>query len=389
MNDLFLDIGYQAITKENENLCGDQFAQIKNEDNQVLVLADGLGSGVKASILATLTSKIISTMIASGLTIKDCLETIAKTLPTCKTRNIAYSTFSILHFINNDEVELIQYDNPGIILLRNKESYDFFKTEMLIDGKRIFYSRVKLQLGDSFIAISDGCVYAGVGKTLNFGWQRENIIEYLKEENKPNINAKTLAKILIDKCNDLYDNAPGDDSSALVVKVVKREAVNLLIGPSKLKSDTERMMSLFFAKSGKKIVCGGTTSQLAANYLKVKLETSLDYLNPDVPPMALIKGVDIVTEGILTINKVLEYAKDYLGDNLYLDEWSNGLDGASQIARMLFVYATDINFYVGKAVNPAHQNPDLPINFSIKMQLVDELSAILKIMGKDIKVSYF
>ena len=108
-----------------------------------------------------------------------------------------------------------------------------------------------------------------------------------------------------------------------------------------------------------------------------------------MPPIAEIEGVDLVTEGVITINKVAEYARDYLGDNVSYEHWSLSKDGASLICRLLFEEATDINFYVGRAINPAHQNPDLPINFSIKMNLVTELSQSLRMMGKRVKISYF
>ncbi len=149
------------------------------------------------------------------------------------------------------------------------------------------------------------------------------------------------------------------------------------------------MMSLFFSKEGKHIVCGGTTASIAAKYLGKPLRASLNFEQSDVPPIATIEGVDLVTEGVITINKVLQYAKDYLADNETYEQWSFKRDGASLICRLLFEEATDINFYVGRAVNPAHQNPELPINFNIKMNLVQELSECLKQMGKRIKVSYF
>ena len=148
-------------------------------------------------------------------------------------------------------------------------------------------------------------------------------------------------------------------------------------------------MSLFFSKEGKHIVCGGTTSSSAAKWLNKPIKTSLNFESLDVPPTAEIEGVDLVTEGVITINKVIEYARDYLGENKFYEEWNFKRDGASMICRLLFEEATDINFYVGRAINPAHQNPELPINFSIKMNLVEELSKSLKAMGKRIKVSYF
>ena len=149
------------------------------------------------------------------------------------------------------------------------------------------------------------------------------------------------------------------------------------------------MMSLFFSKEGKHIICGGTTSTIASKYLNKPLKASISYEKSDVPPIAQLEGVDLVTEGVITVNKVLEYAKDYLKDNKKYEHWNFKRDGASLISRLLFEEATDINFYVGRAINPAHQNPDLPINFNIKMNLVEELSKCLRQMGKRIKVSYF
>ena len=173
-----------------------------------------------------------------------------------------------------------------------------------------------------------------------------------------------------------------------MVRIRKRVPMNMLFGPPSNRDDADRMMNLFFAKEGKHIICGGTTSSIAAKWLNKPLRASLDFKG-DIPPIAYLEGVDLVTEGVITVNRVVEYAKDYIGENQHYEAWSNGKDGASMISRLLFEEATDINFYVGKAVNPAHQNPDLPINFNIKMNLVKELSEALKKMGKRIKVSYF
>ena len=149
------------------------------------------------------------------------------------------------------------------------------------------------------------------------------------------------------------------------------------------------MASLFFAKAGKHIVCGGTTSTIVSKYLNKPLKASLVFEKSDVPPIAEIEGVDLVTEGVITINKVLEYARDFVGDNKLYDQWNVQHDGAALISRMLFEEATDISFYVGRAINPAHQNPNLPINFNIKMNLVEELTKCLSKMGKRVTVSYF
>ena len=390
MNDLCADIGYKSINHFGEELCGDHVDIVEESENSsVIVLADGLGSGVKASILSTLTSKIISTMMAEGLPVEECVATIAATLPVCSVRGVAYSTFTIIHLKNNETAEIIQYDNPHVIIIRDEVNYDYPKTEMNIGGKKIFKSVIKLQENDIFVAMSDGCPHAGIGLMYNFGWKREEIIDFIETLVPAGYTAKTLSTMLVDECNKLYGNKPGDDATACVVRIRKREPMNMLFGPPSNRDDAERMMSLFFSKEGKHIICGGTTSSIAAKYLGKELRPTLRFEKSDVPPIAEIDGVDLVTEGVITVNRVLEYAKDYLGENKHYEHWSFKRDGASLISRLLFEEATDINFYVGRAINPAHQNPDLPINFSIKMNLVDELSECLKKMGKRIKVSYF
>ena len=390
MNDLCADIGYKSINHHGEELCGDHVDIVEpSDDSTVIVLSDGLGSGVKASILSTLTSKIISTMLAEGLSLEECVETIAATLPVCSVRGVAYSTFTIIHLKNNQTAELIQYDNPHAIIIRDEKNWDYPKTEMNIGGKKIFKSVINLKENDIFVAMSDGCPHAGIGMSYNFGWKREDIIEFIETLAPAGYTAKTLSTMLVDECDKLYGHKPGDDATACVVRIRKRVPMNMLFGPPSNRDDADRMMSLFFSKEGKHIICGGTTSSIAAKFLRKPLKASLNFEQSDVPPIAELEGVDLVTEGVITVNKVVEYAEDYLGENKHYEHWSFKKDGASLICRLLFEEATDINFYVGRAINPAHQNPDLPINFNIKMNLVEELSKSLKKMGKRIKVSYF
>ncbi|MHB8127529.1 MAG: SpoIIE family protein phosphatase [Mobilitalea sp.] len=390
MNNLCTDVGYLSINKFGEQLCGDHVEIVEQDENSlVMVLADGLGSGVKANILSTLTSKIISTMMANHMTIEDCVTTVASTLPVCEKRGIAYSTFTIIHVVDNKYAEVIQYDNPHVVLLRNGINCDYAKISMQIGDKLIYKSKIDLSPGDVLVAMSDGAIYAGVGKSFNFGWQRQNIIEFLEVIYENSFSSKMVSTILLDQCSKLYEGTPGDDTTIAAVKIRKREPMSLMIGPPSDPDDLNKMLTLFFAKEGKHIVCGGTTSSLAAKYLDKEIKTELDYPDPDIPPTSEVEGIDLVTEGVITINRVLFYAKNYLEDNACYMQWSFREDAASRISKMLFEEATDINFYVGRAINPAHQNPSLPINFSIKMRLIDELSDCLRKMGKRINVSYF
>ena len=391
MNNLWTETGYVILNKTGEQLCGDRVEVTGGGEanHTTLVLADGLGSGVKANILSTLTSKILCTMISGGMPIESCVETIAETLPVCSVRKVAYSTFSIISVTDNEIAELIQFDNPEIIVLRGGVRYDYPMTTRQIAGKTIHESRFPVEENDVFIAMSDGATYAGVGHALNHGWQRENIIDFAEANYLPGNSAKYIAGNIVDECNRLYEGEPGDDTTVAVVRIRARYPVNLMIGPPSTKDQDIKMMNLFFAKQGEKIICGGTTATIASRYLHRELKPTLDYPDPEIPPISQLDGVDLVTEGVVTISRVLKYAEDFLNGTDLSASWSTRRDGASLIARELFEKATDINFFVGRAINPAHQNPDLPITFGIKIQLIENLAKCLEKMGKQIKVSYF
>ena len=180
MNDLCADIGYMSINHEGEQLCGDHVEVVPQDDNStVIVLADGLGSGVKACILSTLTSKILSTMLASGLKLEDAVATIVQTLPVCSVRHVAYSTFTVIRIVKNRKAEIIQYDSPNVVLFRDGKYCDLPSTATYIEGKKITRSELYIQENDTFIAFSDGVEHAGVGNIYNFGWKREYIIDLL------------------------------------------------------------------------------------------------------------------------------------------------------------------------------------------------------------------
>ncbi|MDK2800605.1 MAG: hypothetical protein PWP27_1225 [Clostridiales bacterium] len=388
---LFVETNYESLNKHNEELCGDKVEIIRNEDSVIVVLADGLGSGVKANILATLTSKIIGTMLLNGAIIEEAVETIASTLPECKERGIAYSTFSILQIFKSGEVYLVEFDNPSVFLLKKGHFTDLQKQERKIHGKLVKESRFIATPGDMFIMISDGVIHAGIGGTLNLGWQWENVKEYIQRVYKPDVTAKNMSKLLLAVCDNLYMQKPGDDTTVVTVKVKEPVPVNIMVGPPVDRQQDSYVVHKFISEQGKKIVCGGTTSQIISRELGREIVTNFNYFNPSIPPTAEIEGIDLTTEGVLTIGKTLDYLKKYCSSKSTIKDILklNQRDGASQLAKILIEQATKINFFVGRAMNPAHQNPELPLDLSIKLKLVKEMAKCLENMGKEVRVEYF
>jgi len=391
-NEFFADTGYMSLIHYGEELCGDhveivQQGESQGHNSKIIVLADGLGSGVKASILSILTSKIISTMLAADLKIEAAVETIAATLPVCSERNTAFSTFTIMHIVDNVKAKIFQYENPNVIFLRDGKNYELPLNSTLIGDKTIYHSEITLKENDLFFLMSDGVLFASENGIYNDQWDRDHVISYMETFFNVGFTAKTLTTILLDETNRLYGGKPTDDATVCTVRIRKRESVNLAFGPPSSWDDNTKMMALFFAREGKHIVCGGTTTKIAADYLKKPVMIKDSAPDPEIPPMSDVEGIDIAAEGIVTMNKVLEYSKDYLDDNSSFEEWSHKKDAASLIARMLFENATDVNLFIGKAVNPAHQN--MKFNFDVKMRLVQELIDCLNKMGKIVLVNYF
>jgi hypothetical protein len=387
---LYVDVNYESINKYKEELCGDKVEIIRGSDSVVVVLADGLGSGVKANILATLTSKIIGTIMSNGLDIDEAVNTIASTLPVCKERGLAYSTFSIIQIFNNGEGYLVEFDNPSIMRLRKGKLLEIETKSRVISDKLIHEARFIVIPGDLFVMISDGVIHAGIGQTLNLGWQWENVCEYIQKTYKKEASSKSVAKLLLSACGSLYANEPGDDTTVVVLKAKKPVKLNLMIGPPVNSKDDEEIVRRFINREGKKVICGGTTSQIVARILDREIKTSIEYFNPSVPPTAEIEGINLTTEGVLTLRNTLELLKTCLSAESTMNDFLklNKKDGASKLAKMLLEESTSIYIFVGQAMNPAHQNPEFPLNMGLKFKLVEEIAAILKFAGKHISIEY-
>lgn len=387
-----IDVAWKSLNKHQEELCGDKVEILKTENSDIMILADGMGSGVKANILATLTAKILGTMLCEGAEIESCVETVAKTLPICQVRNVAYATFSILQIFHNGFAHLIEYDNPPCVFIRNKKIIKYPYEEMETEGKKIREYCFRVQQNDCFVLMSDGVIYAGTGEILNLrGWTWRAMAEYTLECTKKTLSASRLAALLSQACDDLYMQKPGDDTTVAVARIIERRAVNIFTGPPLRMEDDERLMYDFMHTEGKKIVSGGASANIAARILHKNIVTKVNYSNPDIPPTAVIEGLDLVTEGVLTLGRTLKLLKRYINDE-FDTEFFDDLDadnGASKLAKILIEECTELNLFVGTSVNEIHQNSELSFDLSLRMNLVKQLRSAAEKMGKKVTVMYY
>lgn len=388
-----VDVAYKSLNKFTEILCGDKVEMLETEDSNIMILADGMGSGVKANILATLTSKILGTMFLNGATLEECVDTIVQTLPVCQVRQVAYSTFSILQVFHNGDAYLVEFDNPGCIFIRDGVLQEIPRDIREVEGKKINEFRFKVKKGDALILMSDGTIHAGVGELLNFGWLWEDIAKYAVKEYYRTISAARLAGALCHACDELYQFRPGDDTTVAVMRIIDSKSVHLMTGPASNPADDVRMVRDFMSDdTAKKIVSGGTSSTIVARVLDKELDVSLEYVDPEIPPIAYIEGVDLVTEGVLTLNRVLHLIRRYVKNETINEDFFLELDkknGASMVAKMLIEDCTEVHMFVGKAINSAYQNPNLPFDLGIRQNLVEQLKRAIEEMGKKVTVTYY
>lgn len=380
----YIDASYKSLNKKDEELCGDKVEHIKTDDGSILVLSDGMGSGVKANILATLTSKIAVTMLKEGASIEDTIETIASTLPECSVRKMAYSTFTIIKINNLGECYMVEYDNPPCFLYRDGRDYQIIKRKRQVADKTILESNFILKPGDLLTVVSDGAVHAGVGESLNLGWEWENINDFLREISKKKF-AGDIASDLLGICNVLYAERPGDDTTVLALKLQPVKKLTLFTGPPKEKSMDDEFVRMIEKTTGMIVLSGGTTANIVAKKWEKEIEIDLgDYTKDSVPPVGHLKGVDLVTEGLITLNKAAEYISEYIKNGTEFTK----KDGAVTLAKLMVYEASHIDIVAGTIVNPAHQNPDFPIDFNIKLKVVMKLKNMLEKLGKKVTLKY-
>lgn len=378
------DISVISRNKDGETLCGDQCILEWADDDATVILSDGLGSGVKANILSTLTSTMLTTMLKGDVPIEECVTTVAETLPMCKERKLAYATFTILQ-TNGSRVRLIQYDNPSAVFVHDGAIAKYNYSVNFIQEKELHESHLHFDVGDMLVLFSDGVSEAGRGVTTDAGWAQQDIEDFILRNYTPDVSAQRVAASILSTVRTLDLDAMHDDTTIVVVRLRERCPVNIMIGPPESKDDDLSTIRLFFGKEGKHIVCGGTTAKAVAEYLGVKVRTLPGSGTEEVPPMSEIHGVDLATEGVVTINATMERIKAYLADGMYTLELARMKDGASRLALILLEEATEINVLFGNAINLAQQDGDF--GFERKLQLVQELRDMLTMAGKTVKMS--
>ncbi len=378
-----VDVGISQLKKHGEELCGDSVELAINDGVATIMLSDGLGSGVKANILSRLTTKTAVRMITRGAALEEVIETLAKTLP--KVRGHAYSTFGILEiFTSEGTARLVEYDTPETFVGNAGKLKQIKRIKKDMAGKVIHQSTFSLESGDWIILVSDGVLHAGANGVWNMDWDWKGFSDFFCSKVPFVDDAPDCARIIADHCNSLYGSYPADDASVAVVKIREPRFLNILIGPPHSRDDDFRAVNRLMDRDGVKVVCGGSTANMVGRVLERQVRVDLKSTCDRVPPTGIIEGVDLVTEGVLT----MAYSLELLRTGVTVNQLRSNRDGASRLA-ILLLEADSLNFLVGTSVNSTQQINESSSRVLLKKQVINDLINFLKEKGKKVTLEYF
>lgn len=372
MNDYFIEIANKNIQKHGNEVCGDVFLSKKlyNEGRTISVLSDGLGSGIKANILATLTASMALNFTIEHQPLERSSQSIKNTLPIDQNRKISYATFSIVDIEYDNEISIVEYGNPPFLVFRGSTMLrEIEKTSLKQDIKRCNFSA---QREDRIILLSDGVTQSGIGRAdMPFGWEYDDIELFVASilHNNPRISADELASKIVAKALANDSHTAQDDISCIVIYFRKPRNLLICSGPPYKPENDKLIAEIVRLFDGNKIISGGTTAHIIARELGLEIETDLNSGDNLLPPISHIKGIDLVTEGILTIGKVAEFLE-------------NGKEASAQNAAgkiIKYILSNDhIKFIIGTKINDAHQDPTLPVELEIRRNVIKKIAYILK-----------
>ena len=397
MNNIFIDVDYAQIFKHGQKIGGDVFLLSRNPENNQIVstLSDGLGSGVKANVLASLTAHMAHRLSFSPIDLSHSAKIIMDTLPVCKERKISYSTFTIadIRYGENMEhiaVNLVEYDNPQSLRFSGSEPVKWERTKTVLNRAAAFkkeeisYSSFPMEYGERLVMFSDGVTQSGLGKSLPLGWRLEGVRKFISEEiaKDNDISSRELSRAIVQKANSLDGLASKDDITCVVVYIRRPRRTLIVTGPPFTKEADAVLGEKIAAFNGRKIVSGGTTAQIVARLFGKKLTVDLKCWSKDVPPSSKMEGIDLVTEGMLTLSKVA----------IILEKKENLQDLPDDPAKKFVEILLDsdqVHFIVGTKINEAHQDPNIPVEIGIRRTIIGRLCKALEdIYLKETSVEY-
>ncbi len=375
----FIEVDCCQTAKRGQFVNGDVFLcqKIREEDRVIAVLSDGLGSGIKASVLASLTASMALKYTSSFMDIKRSAETIMNTLPICSVRKISYSTFTIVDLHGSGKARIIEYDNPPFVLVRDDREQPVESVEIALErwqDRKLRYSQFNAHLGDRIVFFSDGVSQAGVGgHRTPLGWGRANVAAFVESQTSADSgnSAHDLSRALVAEANRLDGGEAKDDTSACAIYFRQPRRLLVITGPPFSQSRDWELAEMAESFSGRKAICGGTTANILSRLLRRDVRMDLSEYDPEIPPAARMDGIDLITEGTLTLGSVASMLESGKPPETFRQ------NAATRLAAMLLA-SDEVHFAVGTKINQAHQDPNIPMELDLRRNVVRRIAGVLE-----------
>ncbi|MGD2034083.1 MAG: SpoIIE family protein phosphatase [Bacteroidales bacterium] len=388
----FIEVDCQQKNYEGERICGDVFlkGRVKEENLIVLVLSDGMGHGVKASVLATLTATMALNFTREHKEPEKTAEIIMNTLPECSDRKMNYSTFTIIEVDYNGKTQILEYDNPPCFVIRNNNVIELERKIIVLEGehnagKKLRLIRFQAKKNDRLVFSTDGITQSGLGTPqYPFGWGNDNLERFTIDmiKRNPQISAHDLATRIINTAYRIDGFQAKDDTSCGIIYFRKPRELLICTGPPHEENRDTEMAEKVKVFEGKKIIMGATTGDIVAREINLKIKNGQEFIDPDLPPLSYMEGIDLYTEGILTLNKVEQIL------SRYNNKYKSGKGPADLVVNEI-LESDEICFLVGTTINPAHQDPQSGMDLEIRRTVVKRIAMLLEEKFlKKIKINY-
>jgi len=386
---IYVDHGWYSVNHFGEEICGDRVDIKRTGEAFIGVLADGMGSGVKANILSTMGSTILSTMLLEGESVESAVDAVIRTLPVCSERGLNYCTFSVVIVDNDGVAQLTEFDNPQAWIIRNRQIVQPERTLRVVEGKNIWESSLPLIPGDIIVVTSDGAVNAGIDNQFSYRWNWDSVARWLCERAHKYPSALRLVTELVAAVDNLYGGRPMDDVTAMAIRIPAEQSVNIMYGPPEYKEDDEFMVREFLEAEGCRIICGGTTASIVSRVLGSPLETLPETAADGVPPISFMAEADLITEGVLTMTRAADIMERYYAGGTPNFAELDAQNGAAFLAKQLIEGCTTVRAFIGRAKNPAYEGKDVPLDLDMKMKAIERILDCMRRQGKTVEQYYY
>lgn len=305
-----------------------------------------MGSGIKANVAARMCTARALELLRAGFSLRRAFSSLVKTMEQAKQDRTPYVAFSIVRTLNDGETTILSYEAPGAVLIERHHATALPRRTIVVENAVTEETNCHLAPGEGVLVFTDGVSQAGLGGMLTRGWQTEGVASFVSDLASTGTPLQDIASRVEQKAVEYSAGTVGDDVTAVLASCRLGRVVTILTGPPASRQKDGEVARRLLTAPGAKVVCGATTADIVARHLGAEVAVDRETASLLAPPSYVIDGVDLVTEGAVTLNQLYNV----------LDEDPETFDEISGVTKLydLIREADRVNLIVGTAQNPAN-----------------------------------